>query len=109
MDSVSDIMSVWAGKLLADPGRSASINATYRFVVDGADGGEWLFKCSNPPSVVEGSASKGMQADCTISLPSDILSQVANGKLNPQAAFLQGKIRVTGDVSQALKLHHLIS
>jgi putative sterol carrier protein len=34
---------------------------------------------------------------------------IASGKMNPTAAFMQGKLKVKGDMSLAMKLQGLLS
>ena len=47
-------------------------------------------------------------ADCTISLTLDDLESVIAGELNPTAAFMQGKIRIDGDMSVAMQLSQIL-
>ena len=49
------------------------------------------------------------EAQCVITIKdSDDWINLATGKLNPTMAFMQGKIRVKGDMSLALKLQTLL-
>lgn len=48
-------------------------------------------------------------ADCTIRISEPNLTKLINGKLNPMTAFAMGKIKVSGDMSVALKLSQLLS
>jgi putative sterol carrier protein len=47
-------------------------------------------------------------ADCTISISLDDLESLIAGELNPTAAFMQGKIKVEGDMSIAMALSQVI-
>lgn len=47
-------------------------------------------------------------ADCTISLSKDDLEALIAGELNPTAAFMQGKLKVDGDMSVAMQLSQVI-
>lgn len=47
-------------------------------------------------------------ADCTISLSLDDLQSMIAGELNPTAAFMQGKIRIDGDMSVAMQLSQIL-
>lgn len=47
-------------------------------------------------------------ADCTISLSKEDLEAMIAGDLNPTAAFMQGKIRVDGDMSVAMQLTQVL-
>lgn len=47
-------------------------------------------------------------ADCTIKISLDDLESLIAGELNPTAAFMQGKIKVEGDMSIAMALSQVI-
>lgn len=47
-------------------------------------------------------------ADCTIRISQANLSKLVQGQLNPMTAFAMGKIKVSGDMSVALKLGQLL-
>ena len=47
-------------------------------------------------------------ADCTIRISEPNLAKLIAGKLNPMTAFAMGKIKVSGDMSVALKLSQLL-
>jgi len=46
-------------------------------------------------------------ADCTIKISEKNLRKLLAGELNPMTAFALGKIKVSGDVSIAMKLNQL--
>ncbi|WP_227269185.1 SCP2 sterol-binding domain-containing protein [Roseobacter weihaiensis] len=47
-------------------------------------------------------------ADCTIGISWANLEKLIAGKLNPMTAFAMGKLKVSGDMSVALKLGKLL-
>lgn len=47
-------------------------------------------------------------ADCTIALTRDNLEAMIAGELSPTAAFMQGKLKVDGDMSVAMALSQLL-
>jgi putative sterol carrier protein len=47
-------------------------------------------------------------ADCTIILALEDLEALVAGELNPTAAFMQGKLKVEGDMSVAMALSQLM-
>ncbi|WP_425097770.1 SCP2 sterol-binding domain-containing protein [Tropicibacter sp. S64] len=49
-----------------------------------------------------------LPADCTIRISETNLEKLIAGKLNPMTAFAMGKIKVSGDMSLALKLSQLL-
>jgi putative sterol carrier protein len=47
-------------------------------------------------------------ADCTITMSKDDFEALVSGDLNPTAAFMQGKLKVDGDMSVAMQLSQLL-
>ena len=47
-------------------------------------------------------------ADCTVTISPEDLSDLLAGDLNPTAAFMSGKIQVEGDMSVAMKLGSIV-
>lgn len=48
------------------------------------------------------------EADCTISLSLEDLEALFSGELDATAAFMQGKMKIDGDMSVAMKLNGLL-
>jgi len=85
-----------------------SINAVYQFNVNsGGQTNSWTVDLKNAPgSVKTGPATK---ADCTVTLKEEDLLQLVNGTLNGQQAFMQGKLKIGGNMSYAMKLGQLFA
>jgi putative sterol carrier protein len=82
--------------------KAAGLTATYRFDIDGA--GTWIVDVDDGRvSVSEGDA----EADATISASSETFMKIANREQNPTAAYMSGKLKVKGDMGQAMKLQKL--
>ena len=47
-------------------------------------------------------------ADCTITMSKDDFEAMATGELNPTAAFMQGKMKIDGDMSVAMQLAQVL-
>lgn len=47
-------------------------------------------------------------ADCTIGMSAEDFGELIHGRLQPTAAFMQGKMRVDGDMGLAMKLGQLV-
>ena len=87
-----------------DPAKAAGLTATYRFEIDGA--GTWLVDVDDGKvSVTENGAD--VDADCTISTTSETFMKIAHREQNPTAAYMSGKLKVRGDMGQAMKLQKL--
>lgn len=57
------------------------------------------------PAVVDNSTG---EADCTIKVSLEDFSQIVEGSLNAQMAFMTGKLRVEGDMSIAMQLSQVL-
>lgn len=104
MNTPQDVINNWSARVLADPKGIAKLDATYKFVVTGTGGGSWLFRCKDPVSV---SAGQG-DAECTITMNAPDFVLLAKGELNPQMAFMSGRLDVEGDLELALKLGSIV-
>ena len=90
----------------AKPELAKKANAVFQFDVKNSAGKveSWTlnFKTTEKDAmVVNGKASK---ADITISLADDDFVALASGKLNGQKAFMQGKLKVKGNMMLATKV-----
>ncbi len=69
------------------------------------------FDCGADGVVVIDGASVSTQdapADCTIALSKDDLESMIAGELDPTSAFMQGKLKVDGDMSVAMALSQVL-
>ncbi|MCO4769859.1 MAG: SCP2 sterol-binding domain-containing protein [Deltaproteobacteria bacterium] len=83
------------------------VNATYQFNLSGDDGGDWVIKLGGDDSGVATGTDESAQ--CVISMKSKDFLGMIDGSLNPQMAFMTGKLRVKGDMGLALKLQSILS
>lgn len=84
----------------------SSINAIYEFQLNGAGGGTWTLDLTAPGGkVCEGSSGK---ANCTITMEAENFVKMTLGQLNPQMAFMTGKLKVAGNMGLALKLQLIL-
>jgi len=60
--------------------------------------------------VIDGSSvsTANADADCTITLSKDDLESLMAGELNPTMAFMQGKLKIDGDMSIAMQLSQVL-
>ncbi|XP_009696792.1 PREDICTED: non-specific lipid-transfer protein-like [Cariama cristata] len=84
------------------------IGGVFAFKIkDGPDGKEatWVVDVKNGKGSVAVNSDK--KADCTITMADADLLALMTGKMNPQTAFFQGKLKVSGNMGMAMKLQNL--
>jgi len=105
--SMSEVFAGIQEKLNADPSKMAGLTATYQFSLSGAGGGEYFVVFDNGTAQVnEGTAD---DPNITISMEAADFQDMVDGKLDGMGAFMSGKLRVTGDMSLAMRLQTLLS
>jgi F420-dependent oxidoreductase-like protein len=92
-------------RVSADPTLVQRVNAVYQFNVLGEDGGAWVVDLKNGAGDVW--AGHHDSADCVISMNREDFLALATGRINPLNAFMQGRIRVQGDIMMATRLQSL--
>jgi putative sterol carrier protein len=73
--------------------------------------GSLKFDCGDDGVIVlaDGTASdQDRDTDCTIKISADNLAKLLTGKLNPMTGVMMGKLKVSGNVSVAMKLADLL-
>lgn len=93
-------------RLAGKPDVVAKINAVYQFNVSGPDGGAWSVDCTAPGGKITPGVSP--VARCTVTTTDQDLLKIVNGQLNPQMAFMSGKLRIQGDLGLAMKLQSIL-
>ena len=80
-----------------------------------AIGGTIKFVIDDTIVFVDGSGNKNVvsnsneDADCTISTSATALKDMQTGDLNPMTAVMSGKVKISGDMSLAMKVQSLMS
>jgi WS/DGAT/MGAT family acyltransferase len=72
--------------------------------ITGGEDVSWVIDLQDR-SVTEGN---GQPADATLTIRDAHLAQILEGKLDPQIAFVQGKLRVDGDINKAIEFGALL-
>lgn len=81
-------------------GTNSGLGGTLKFDF-GGDGSVLIDGKSEPNSVTDG---EGKSADCTLSMALETFDKMVKGELDGTSAFMQGKLRVAGDMGLAMKL-----
>ncbi len=84
---------------------AAGVDATYQFDLTGDGGGTWNVKVTGTGCDVNDGAAES--ANITITMAASDYLDMINGKLNPQMAFMGGKLKIKGDMSLALKMQQI--
>lgn len=82
--------------------------AIFQFNVKGDEASTWYVDLKNG----KGSAGKGepgQPADATLTMDSKNFFAMFTGKLKPAAAFMTGKLKITGNLQKAMKLEGLMN
>ncbi|MBN4077346.1 SCP2 sterol-binding domain-containing protein [Sulfobacillus acidophilus] len=107
MTTVSQVFDEMKNRLT--PEKAQKINASYFFDIGGDNGGKWSVDLTKGDNwVTEGEPSDPAQCTIFVKKAEDWVA-LAAGKMNPTMAFMQGKIKVKGNMSLALKLQSLLS
>jgi putative sterol carrier protein len=81
-------------------GDNSGLGGTLKF--DFGEPGSVLIDGKSTPNTV--SDGDGKSADCTISVTLETFEKMVKGELDGTSAFMQGKLRVAGDMGLAMKL-----
>ncbi len=93
-------------RLAGKPEVAEQINKSYQFDLTGDGGGQWAVDLTKKADHV--SAGSVEDPGVTITMTAADFVALVEGKLNGQMAFMQGKLKIKGDMSLALKLQQIL-
>ncbi len=105
MPTVSETFELMPSRFRAD--RAQGMNAVFQYEIAGEGGGKWYATVKDGSCTVTPGEAPSPNLTITISA-TDWLDLVAN-KLNPQMAFMSGKLKLKGDMGLAIKLGSLFT
>ena len=94
-------------KIEATKERALAIDAIYQFKITGDNGGEWAMDLTREDENVSEGVNE--DADCVVTMKDRDFVDMWSGKLAAPQAFMMGKLKITGDMSLAMKLTAIIS
>ncbi|VDM62245.1 unnamed protein product [Angiostrongylus costaricensis] len=97
--------------LKQDPSAVKNIKAIILYII--TDGKQEIGKFTldfknTPPSVYKGDVKNGEKANVTLTVSDEVFFQIATGVVNPQKAFMDGKLKVKGNVMLLQKLQGIL-
>lgn len=90
-----------------DPARLQGINGIMLFDLSGEGGGKWTLTLKDEDVKLEEGETASPNA--TFAIDAQDFIAIANGELNPVSAFMQGKVKVSGDMALAMRLQSLLA
>ncbi len=84
-------------------GDNSGLNATLKFDC-GIDGVVFVDALVSPNAV----SNENLDAGCTVAITVENLSALLSGELNAVSGFMTGKLKVSGDMSVAMRLQNVV-
>ena len=88
------------------PEKAGSTNATIQFDLSGDGGGKWWVRIHDGKAE-SGKGDPGEPANLTLLADAHDWVKIMTGQLDGTAAFMQGKLKIKGDMGLAIKMQTL--
>ena len=102
----TDIFGEIDTALKANPERVAGFSAAYQFDLSGDEGGQ--FHIVMRDGLGEAGPGAAVDPNITISMAASDFVDMRTGKLDPTMAFMNGMIKIKGDMGLAMKLQSVL-
>ncbi|HSB00620.1 MAG TPA: SCP2 sterol-binding domain-containing protein [Anaerolineales bacterium] len=99
--TVSELMSKMPGAFL--PEKAQGVNSVIHFKFTGAEAGDWNAVIRDG-KVAVAQGAPASQPNMTLTADSQDYVKIFTGELDGMQAFMQGKIKLAGDLNLAMKL-----
>jgi putative sterol carrier protein len=105
--AVSTVQEVFERVALAKEDSVQGVSGVMLFDLGGEGGGKWTVVLNDGDVKLE--EGETATPDVTFSMEAQDFVDIANGDLNPIGAFMQGKVKVSGDMTFAMQLQNILS
>lgn len=104
--AVRETLSTLQEKMNNNPDAIANMNTIYQFDLSGEEEGTYQIKFeSGQVEYVEGVS---FEPRCTLIMSDKNFLKLVDGNLNPTVAYMSGKLKIKGEIGQALKLQSVL-
>jgi len=105
--AITSVKDVLANIGRVDKSKIEGLNAVILFDLSGEGGGKWTATIADGTIKVE--EGETATPSMTLSMDAKDLVALSKGELNAVAAFMQGRIKVSGDMSLAMRLQSILT
>ncbi len=91
----------------ADPAKIQGVNGVVLFDLSGDEGGKWTATLADGKLTLE--EGETASPNVTLAMAADDFVAMSSGEINPVSAFMQGKIKISGDMSLAMRLQSILT
>lgn len=98
--TISELMGRMPGAFI--PEKAPGVDAVIQFKFTGADSGQWYAVIKD--GKVDVSQGEHASPKMTLTADSEDYVKILTGELDGMQAFMQGKLKLTGDLNLAMKL-----
>jgi len=88
------------------PEKAATTKATIQFDLSGDAGGKWWVRI-NDGKAESGKGDPGEPANLTLLADANNWVKIMTGQMDATAAFMQGKLKIKGDMGLAIKMQSM--
>ncbi len=104
--TTKEIFEEMQKRIDANPGKLSGIKAVFQFEITGADPGNFSVAVGDGTAKV--SPGMATSPNVTITMASNDFVDMIEGRLDSMAAFMGGKLKVSGDMMLAMQLQNLL-
>ncbi len=84
------------------PEKAAGVNTVIQYHLTGPEGGDWVVNIHDGQCTVEPGTTPN--PNLTLTADAQDYKDIITGKTNAMAAFMQGKVKLAGDLNMAMKM-----